>query len=43
MEKQVFDLYMQDLDYKEIAAKLGKPEKSIDNTLTRIKAKAKNI
>jgi len=43
MEKQVFDLYMQDFDYKEIAAKLGKPEKSIDNTLTRIKAKAKNI
>lgn len=43
MEKQVFDLYMQDLDYKEIAAKLGKPEKSIDNTLTRIKSKAKNI
>ena len=43
MEKQVFDLYMQDLDYKEIAAKLGKSEKSIDNTLTRIKAKAKNI
>lgn len=43
MEKQVFDLYMQDFDYKEIAVKLGKPEKSIDNTLTRIKAKAKNI
>ena len=31
MEKQVFDLYMQDFDYKEIAVKLGKPEKSIDN------------
>jgi RNA polymerase sporulation-specific sigma factor len=43
MEKQVFDLYMQDLDYKEIALKLGKPEKSIDNTLTRIKSKAKKV
>ncbi|MCR5580728.1 MAG: sigma-70 family RNA polymerase sigma factor [Pseudobutyrivibrio sp.] len=43
MEKQVFDLYMQDFDYKEIAVKLGKSEKSIDNTLTRIKSKAKHI
>lgn len=43
MEQQVFDLYMQDYDYKEIAEKLGKPEKSIDNTLTRIKAKAKQL
>ena len=43
MEQQVFDLYMQDLNYKEIAAKLGKSEKSIDNTLTRIKQKARNI
>jgi len=43
MENQVFDLYMQDLDYKEIAVKLNKSEKSIDNTLTRIKGKAKNL
>ena len=43
MEKQVFDLYMMDLDYKEIAARLGKTEKSIDNTLTRIKQKARAI
>ena len=43
MEKQVFELYMQDYDYKEIAIKLGKSEKSIDNTLTRIKAKARDI
>ena len=43
MEEQVFDLYMQDFDYKEIAAKLGKSEKSIDNTLTRIKAKARSL
>ena len=43
MEKQVFELYMQDYDYKEIAAKLGKSEKSIDNTLTRIKTKARSL
>ena len=43
MEQQVFDLYMQDFDYKEIAVKLGKSEKSIDNTLTRIKQKAKTL
>ena len=43
MEKQVFDLYMQDYDYKEIAVKLEKTEKSIDNTLTRIKQKARGL
>jgi len=43
MEKKVFELYMQDLDYKEIAKELGKSEKSIDNTLTRIKNKAHNL
>ncbi|MCR4695657.1 MAG: sigma-70 family RNA polymerase sigma factor [Pseudobutyrivibrio sp.] len=43
MEKQVFDLYMLDYDYKEIAKALNKSEKSIDNTLTRIKNKAKNL
>lgn len=43
MEKQVFELYMQDYDYREIAAKLGKAEKSVDNTLTRIKSKAKEL
>ena len=43
MENKVFDLYMLDFDYKEIAAKLSKSEKSIDNTLTRIKSKAKTL
>ncbi|MCR5196527.1 MAG: sigma-70 family RNA polymerase sigma factor [Pseudobutyrivibrio sp.] len=43
MEQQVFDLYMQDFDYKEIAVRLGKSEKSIDNTLTRIKQKARAL
>lgn len=43
MEKKVFELYMQDYDYKEIAVKLEKSEKSIDNTLTRIKQKARGL
>ncbi len=43
MEKKVFDLYMQDFDYHEIAIRLGKSDKSIDNTLTRIKGKARNL
>lgn len=43
MECQVFNLYMQDYDYKEIALKLNKSEKSIDNTLTRIKQKARAL
>ena len=43
MEQEVFDLYMRDFDYKEIAIKLGKTEKSIDNTLTRIKHKARSL
>ncbi|SEA56559.1 RNA polymerase sporulation-specific sigma factor [Pseudobutyrivibrio sp. ACV-2] len=42
-EKKVFELYMQDYDYKEIALKLEKSEKSIDNTLTRIKQKARGL
>ncbi len=43
MERRVLDLYLQDYSYTEIADELGKSEKSIDNTLTRIKTKAKKI
>ena len=42
-ERTVFDLYMKGFDYKEIALKLGKENKSIDNTLTRIRMKAKKL
>ena len=31
------------MDYKEIAEALGKTPKSVDNTMTRIKNKAKTI
>ena len=40
MEKQVFDLYMEGMNYREIATKLNKPDKSIDNALQRIRSKA---
>ncbi len=43
MEQEVCRLYLQDYNYHEIAEKLGKSDKSIDNTLSRIKSKAKNI
>ena len=43
LEKEVFNLYLEGLNYREIAAKLNKSDKSIDNTLTRIKSKAKKI
>lgn len=42
MEKQVFELYMQEKDYKEIAQIMGKTPKAIDNALQRIRAKAEN-
>ncbi len=42
MERQVFELYMQEKDYKEIAKVLGKTPKAIDNALQRIRAKAEN-
>lgn len=40
-EEQVFDLKISGFDYKEIASLLDKTPKSIDNTLQRIKQKAK--
>lgn len=42
-EKIVFDLKKQGLDYKEIAFRLNKDSKSIDNTLQRIKLKLKKV
>ena len=40
-ERQVFDLYVEDYKYTEIADKLGVPAKSVDNALQRIKDKCK--
>lgn len=39
-EKQVLDLYLDGLSYGEIAAKVGKPIKSVDNAVQRIRRKA---
>lgn len=43
LEKQVLDLYMQDLKYVQIAEVLGKEPKTIDNALTRIKTKLNQV
>lgn len=39
MERQVCSLYLQGMDYKQIAAYLDKTPKSIDNALQRVRAK----
>lgn len=43
LEKQVLNLYMQDLKYIQIAEVLGKEPKTIDNALTRIKTKLNQV
>ena len=42
-ENAVFTEYLQGLDYREIAAKLGKSPKSVDNTLQRIRRKVREL
>lgn len=39
MERAVLDEYLAGLNYRQIAEKMGKSPKSIDNALSRIKAK----
>ena len=39
MEMQVLSLFLKGLTYQEIAGKLGKSPKAIDNALQRIKTK----
>lgn len=39
MEKRVCDLYLQGMDYRQIAEAMDKTPKSIDNALQRIRAK----
>lgn len=43
MEKEVLELYLEGKDYTEIADLLGKPDKSIDNALQRIKSKIRKL
>ena len=39
MEKKVLDAYLSGMNYRQIAEKLGKTEKSVDNALQRIRNK----
>ena len=39
MENKVLDAYLDGWNYRQIARKMGKKEKSIDNALQRIKTK----
>lgn len=43
LERSVFDLYLASATYEDIAAELGKPKKSIDNAMQRIKAKLRKL
>lgn len=43
LEKSVFKLYMEGYGYAQMAERLGKKEKSIDNALHRIKSKLQMI
>lgn len=43
MEKGVLELYLKDLSYAEISSRLSIAEKSVDNAMSRIKAKLKKI
>lgn len=43
METQVLNLFLKGLTYQEIAEKLGKTPKTIDNALQRIKAKLRRL
>ena len=42
-ERVVLDLYLAGMDYRQIAEKLGKPDKSVDNALQRIRGKVQNL
>lgn len=43
MEKQVLTFYLDGMNYRQIAEHMGKPEKSIDNALQRIRGKLTGI
>lgn len=43
MERKVLELFLEGKEYTEIAEIMGKPDKSIDNALQRIKSKIRKI
>lgn len=42
-EAAVFRLYLEDLSYEDIAHAIGRPKKSVDNAISRIKAKLRKL
>lgn len=42
-EKQVLDLYLRGYSYDKIAGEIDKPVKSVDNALSRIRAKLRKV
>lgn len=43
LERTVFDYYLEGLNYRQIANQMGRPPKTIDNALQRIRAKAQRL
>ncbi len=43
MEREVLDYYLEGMNYRRIAEKMGRTEKSIDNALQRIRTKAQEL
>ncbi len=43
LERTVLDAYLEGMNYRRIAEELGRPEKSIDNALQRIRAKVQDL
>jgi RNA polymerase sporulation-specific sigma factor len=43
LEHSVFRLYLEDLSYEDISRALSLPKKSVDNAITRIKAKLRKL
>lgn len=43
MEKKVLEQYLEGYDYLQIAARMGRPAKSIDNALQRIRGKVARL
>ncbi|MCD8149469.1 MAG: sigma-70 family RNA polymerase sigma factor [Clostridiales bacterium] len=43
MEQTVLDYYLEGMNYRQIAEKMEKPPKSIDNALQRIRAKVQGL
>ena len=39
LEREVLEMYLQGMSYKELADRVNKPEKSIDNAVQRIRRK----